>query len=444
MEMSPNTPVYTPVAGSATQGNKTVSRLGHFIFRVPWVPKTKERPTTAIATTEPQEATSSLPRKLSAEGESKDKVTAPAEAAEHPTAPRSAAGEQDQELGPFALSKQIPSGGIGPKLFCFPLAGGLITSSQRSRYEHVIRDFLMRSLEEDVELSSRPPATFELTMAGNFPENAKPTIVIFHPMGRQVRRIVEQPHIMNQCDPPFRVICLDPVKLLGVNTDHVDILFDPGLSLCACPVVQHDSKDTCQQVCIVSCLLSIDGKPYALTAGHPFGVLDGRWDLTGSAASDTDENETDSDPDRNDAGAADHGRLDDLNSHADSKLRYPDVARSCQVRYLSRSNHQLKEASQSGADWALLELNSMCHWKANRHLKRRLNHSKDILPAARKLQDVLITTSPHRDPFRGYLSFLPATGSHWDLSDRPFELWTVILAEETSECQSPFPLSDKI
>lgn len=205
-----------------------------------------------------------------------------------PTATR----EQAQETGPFNLSKVISSAPMGPKLRYYPLAVGQITPDHRSRFEDVVKECLRMRFEDDEELSSRP-VTFKLVIAGSCSDDARPTILISAPRGlkKRARQIVEQPHRVEQYDPPFQVLCLGSDRLFGFVTEDVDIFFDPGLTLCACPVFWHSSDDQRQQVCMISCLLAINGKPFALTAGHPFGALDGRWDL--EEAAHDDDSETD-------------------------------------------------------------------------------------------------------------------------------------------------------
>jgi len=340
--------------------------------------------------------------------------------------------EQAQETGPFSLSKVIFSAPVGPKLRYFPLAEGHITSDHRSRFEYVVKEYLMISFEDDEELNLWPVA-FKLIMAGSCSEDARPTIVISAPRGlkKRVRQIIEEPHMVEQCDPPFQVLCLGSDRLFGLVTDDVDILFEQGLSLCACPVFRHSPDDQRQQVCMISCLLAINGKPYALTAGHPFGVLDGRWDLEG--APDADDSETDIDPSDSEADAAENSNFRDV------QLRYPDIAQSCRVSYLSRGTHQARDSSQSGTDWALLELDPMIRWKANRYLENKLSPFKGIPPAEQGLRAVTVMTSPYTEPLRGYICFRPPVITyHWDQSKRAFELWTVTLSGKISECQSTF------
>ena len=360
---------------------------------------------------------------------------ATAESHERRTPPTAIQHEPEPE--PFSISKVIFSPPVGPKLRYFPLAGDRITSDARSRFEDVVKECLMMRFEDDEQLSSRP-VTFKLIMAGSGFEDARPTIVISAPrkLKKRVRQIIEEPHMVKQYDPPFRACCLGSDRLFGIVTHDVDILFEEGKSLCACPVFHHSSDSQRLQVCMISCLLTIDGKPYALTAGHPFGALDGLWDPEGVA--DADDSEPDIGLGDSESSAAKNRNFGDL------QLRYPNLAQSCRVAYLSpgSSTPTANGSPHSGTDWALLELDPMSHWSANRQLGRKISPSKDIPPGGRGLRAVTVMTSEHAtDPLRGYICFdPPAITYHWDLSKRAFELWTVTPSGNTSERQSTFLL----
>lgn len=347
----------------------------------------------------------------------------------------------------YSQKKAIPYLRRGNQpVYVFLNADSQIANDHRDRFAD-LKDILQRNAEKCRKLyDCLADISYELRVCGTDESNALPAILITCPKhkAKRLQTIIEQPHVQNQCKPANLypelqiVIWAEPMvrRAFGVqDSDDMDEGVAPFSPQTLCGVQVIYDKLECRKS-TVACLVSVQGRRFALTTAHALrqsSILPAESEpAEGGHIESRDEDEMNLHTSEDRYDFPEDETLGSLSEEAwaQSEALGPEIIAEGHAIYQAPTDTTWTN-SHPDLDWLLLELNNPSQWLPNIWLGPDLGNpislSSVSIHSPSKNREVLILSS--RGPaIHGMLRSIP---SHigGTRSSPTSEVWTVRLED---------------